>query len=127
MTGTNLHDPVIGVWGDVHLMQRREIPTAFLQRLGDPGYRLPDENPATATLDQARKWAQTYDELINFKRELLDLCYRYAERSEPSVAQAIRETDVVLLETQLSRFEQRRDYWKIRAAEMHGGRSRGPD
>jgi hypothetical protein len=108
-------------------MERREIPTAFLQRLGDPGYKLPDENLATATLDQARRWAQTYDELINFKRELLDLCHRHAERSEPQVARAIQETDVVLLEAQLSRFEQRRDYWKIRAAEMHGGRSRGPD
>ena len=55
-------------------MQRREIPSAFLQRLGDPG-----------------------------------------------------TTDVVLLEMQLSRFAQRRDYWKIRAAVMQGGRSRGPD
>ena len=108
-------------------MEKREIPTAFLQRLGDPGYRLQDENPATATLEQARTWARTYDELIKFKGELLDLCHRYANRSEPQVARAIRETDVVLLETQLSRFEQRRDYWKIRAAEMQGGRSRGPD
>jgi len=73
MTGTNLHGPVIGTW-ERHSMQRREIPSAFLQRLGDPG-----------------------------------------------------KTDVVLLEMQLSRFAQRRDYWKIRAAEMQGGRSRGPD
>src|SRR5438552_7472428 len=108
-------------------MQRREIPTAFLQRLGDPGYRLQDENPATASLEQARRWASTYDQLVKFKQELLDLCHRYAERSEPAVSRAIRETDVVLLEAQASRFEQRRDYWKIRAAEMQGGRSRGPD
>jgi hypothetical protein len=108
-------------------MQRREMSTAFLQRLGDPGYRLHGEDPATASLEQARRWDSTYSQLIQFKHELLDLCHRYAERAGPQVARAIRETDVVLLEAQLSRFEMRRDYWRIRAAEMQGGRSRGPD
>ena len=28
-------------------MQRREIPTAFLQRLGDPGYKLRGYAPVT--------------------------------------------------------------------------------
>ena len=108
-------------------MQKRELATAFLQRTGDPGYRLPGENPATATLDQARRWASRYEELIKFKRELLDLCARHADRSEPEVAHAIRETDIVLLETQVARYEQKRDYWQIRVAEMQGGRSRNPD
>jgi cob(I)alamin adenosyltransferase len=108
-------------------MQKRELATAFLQRTGDPGYRLPGENPATATLDQARRWARRYEELIKFKRELLEICARYAGRSEPEVAHAIRETDVVLLETQVARYEQKRDYWQIRVAEMQGGRSRSPD
>ncbi len=127
MTGTNLDDPVMGIWEEKCTMQRREMTTAFLQRLGDPGYRLQGENPATATLDQAHRWIATYDELIRFKHQLIDSCHQYAERAEPEVARAIRETDVVLLETQASRFELRRDFWKIRAAEMKGGRSRGPD
>ena len=109
-------------------MQRREVTTnAFLQRIADPGYRLQGENPATASLEDARNWAATYDELIKFKRELVDVCHRYAQRSQAEVSRAIRETDVILLEMQVSRFEQRRDYWTIRAAEMQGGRSRGPD
>ena len=108
-------------------MQRREMTMAFLQRLGDPGYRLHGENPATATLEQARRWVDTYDELIKFKRQLIGLSHEYAERAQPEVARAIRETDVVLLETQASRFELRRDFWKIRVAEMKDGRSRGPD
>ncbi len=81
-------------------MQRGEMTTAFPQRLGDPGYRLDGENPATATLDQAHRWVTTYDELIRFKRLLIGLCHQQAERAEPEVA---------------------------RAAEMKGGRSRGPD
>ena len=35
-------------------MQRRELSTAFLQRLGDPGYRLPGEDPTAAEVMRAR-------------------------------------------------------------------------
>jgi len=102
--------------------------TEFLQRLTDPGYRLQGENPATATLDDAHRWVRAYDDMVRFKRGLIDMCHRYAEQSDPEVARAIRETDVIMLETQLSRFEQKRDYWKIRAAEMSGnGRRGGPN
>ena len=70
----------------------------------------------------------TYDKLIKFKRELLELCQRYAEHAEPEVARAIKETDVILLEIQTSRFEQKRDFWKIRATELSGNGRRGaPD
>lgn len=105
--------------------RREQVATVFLQRFNDPGYRFIGENPATATLEQAHGWVKTYDKLVRFKRELLELCHRYAERSEPEVARAIRETDVILLEVQLSRFEQKRDYWKIRATELAGNGRRG--
>jgi hypothetical protein len=104
---------------------RRELATGFFQRLSDPGYRLHGENPSTANGRDARHWAETYDKLIQFKRELLDLCQRYAEHAEPEVARAIRETDMILLETQVSRFEQKRDYWKIRMTELSGNGRRG--
>jgi hypothetical protein len=42
------------------------------------------------------------------------LYQRYAEQAEPEVARAIRETDMILLKFQLSRFEQKRDYWRMR-------------
>jgi len=109
------------------MQNRREVPSGFFQRLTDPGYRLHDEDPSTATLERARKWADTYETLIRFKRELLDLCDRYASGSEPEVARAIRETDMIMLEMQLSRFELKRDYWRIRATELAGNGRRGGD
>ena len=58
----------------------------------------------------------------------MGLYQRYPEHAEPEVACAIRETDMILLEIQLSRFEQKRDYWKIRATEPSGNGRRGaPD
>jgi hypothetical protein len=107
------------------VQHRREVPSGFLQRLNDPGYRLHGEDPATATLDDARRWASIYNNLILFKRELLDLCHRFMEESDPEVARAIRETDIVMLEMQVSRFEQKRDYWTIRATELAGNGRRG--
>ena len=107
------------------MQHRHEIATGFLQRMNDPGYRLTDESPKTANLDDARRWAGTYETLIRFKRELLDLCHKFAGQSGPEVARAIRETDIILLEMQISRFEQRRDYWNIRAAELAGAGRRG--
>lgn len=109
------------------MQERRQVPSGFLQRLNDPGYKLQGENPSTATLDDARRWATTYDNLVRFKRELLELCQRYAEHSEPEVARAIRETDMILLEVQVSRFQQKRDYWRIRATELAGNGRRGGD
>ena len=107
------------------MQSRREVATGFLQRLNDPGYRLHGENPSTATVDDAKRWSATYEKLISFKHELLELCQRYAEQSEPEVARAIRETDMILLEVQLSRFHQKRDYWRIRATELAGNGRRG--
>ncbi len=98
--------------------RREQTATHFLQRLNDPGYRLQGENPATATYEQALHWAGTYDRLVQFKRELLELCHRHADKLDPDVARTIRDTDVILLEVQVSRFEQKRDYWQIRATEL---------
>ena len=107
------------------MQNRREVAASFIQRLNDPGYRLHGEDPATATVEDARRWSQTYDNLIAFKHELLELCHKYAEQSGPQVARAIRETDVILLEMQVSRFQQKRDYWKLRATELAGNGRRG--
>ena len=110
------------------MQNRSDVATGLLQRVNDPGYRLQGENPATATLADARRWSATYENLVRFKRDLLERCQRYAEQSGPEVARVSRETDVILLEIQASRFQQKRDYWKIRATELSGnGRRGGPD
>ena len=109
------------------MQHRREVESTFLQRLTDPGYRLHGENTATASLEDARRWAGIYDRLIEFKQELLDLCDELARQADPDVARAIRETDMIMLELQISRFQQKRDYWHLRATELAGNGRRGGD
>ena len=89
-------------------------------RLSDPSYRLEGENPATADVAHARHWLETYSRLVEFKRNLLAESQRFVEHSSPEVGRAIRESDMILLEVQLSRFEQKRDFWKLRATELAG-------
>ena len=99
---------------------RRDPAAGFLQRLNDPGYRLRGEDSSTASLADAQRWEKTYEALVSFKRELLDLCYKFVEQSDPEMVRAIQGTDIVLLETQASRFQERRDFWKMRASELAG-------
>ncbi len=99
---------------------RFETARVLLGRVSDPAYRLPGENPATADARQAQHWIRTYASLIDYKRQLLDLSQRFAESADADVGHAIRESDIILLEVQLSRFEQKRDYWTLRATELTG-------
>ncbi len=97
-----------------------ETAKVLVERLADPSYRLPGENPATADRSQARRWLETYERLVEFKRRLLTESQRFASDASPEVGHAIRESDIILLEVQLSRFEQKRDFWKLRATELAG-------
>jgi len=106
------------------MQNRQEVAMGFLLRMGDPAYRLEGENAATTNVDEARRWGATYERLIEFKKAMLHLAHRFADDSEPEVAHAIRDADIILLEMQMSRFQARRDYWKIREAELTG-RKRG--
>jgi hypothetical protein len=60
--------------------------------------------------------------LIGFKRELLERTYRFIDESNVDAARAMKENDLILFEIQLSRFEQRRDFWHMRASELAGER-----
>ena len=95
---------------------------SLAQRLRDPAHGPTGEDLPTRNLKQAQHWARVYEKLIEFKHEVLERTYRFTEESEAEVTRAMRETDIILLEAQLSRFEQRRDYWILRATELAGER-----
>ncbi|HZQ49099.1 MAG TPA: hypothetical protein VFB69_02210 [Candidatus Dormibacteraeota bacterium] len=99
-----------------------ETAKVLLERLSDPSYRLPGEDPATADLAQARHWLETYDRLVGFKRDLLDRSRQFSAEASPEVGRVLQESDIILFEVQLSRFEQKRDFWKLRATELNGRR-----
>jgi hypothetical protein len=101
-------------------MDTFETARILVQRLTDPSHRIAGEDPATHDVAVARRCLANYERLIEGKKRLLEACQRFAAESPPEVAQAIRESDIIMLEVQLSRFEQKRDYWRLREAELSG-------
>jgi hypothetical protein len=95
-----------------------ETARVLVQRICDPSHRLGGEDPATRDLNSARRMLTNYERLIEHKTALLRTCDRFAAESPPEVAHAIRESDIILLEVQLSRLEQKRDSWKLRTTEL---------
>ena len=101
-------------------MDAFETARILVQRLTDPSHRIAGEDPGTRDVNSARRSLANYERLIQVKKGLIEACERFAVDSPPEVAQAIRESDIILLEVQLSRFEQKRDYWRLREAELAG-------
>jgi hypothetical protein len=94
----------------------------LVERVSDPAHRLEGEDPVTADLARSRQWCAAYQRIVDYKLQLLDMSRRFVDVSDPVVGQAIRESDIILIEVQLSRFEQKRDYWKLRVSELAGRR-----
>jgi hypothetical protein len=104
------------------LRDNLETARILIERLTDPSYRFEGENPATADVGQARRWRDAYQAVCDYKTQLLEQSRQFADAASPEVGRAIRESDIILLEVQLSRFEQKRDYWKLRVTELNGRR-----
>ncbi|HEX2710979.1 MAG TPA: hypothetical protein VHM88_01985 [Candidatus Acidoferrales bacterium] len=107
------------------MWHRRRGAGSVVQRLDGPGYRLPGENPAATSLDVAVRWAQTYGSLTTFERQLLEQCQKVVQESGPDGTDAIWDSDLIQLEVQASRFQLKRDFWRLRATELAGSERHG--
>jgi hypothetical protein len=88
------------------------------QRLVDPGYRLPGEDPASTSPADARRWADVYKQLTMVKEKVLEGGYRDLTTFLPEVSRELKENDMVVLETQLARCRQRLEFWQLRLKEI---------
>lgn len=96
----------------------------MLRRAGDPSRRLAGEVD-TDRPDDARHWAQVYEELVAFKTELVGLVESKlavtSEDGRPEVTQ-----DLEILRAELGRLRARRDHWNQRLEELTHDESEGP-
>jgi hypothetical protein len=71
--------------------------------------------------DDARLWIQVYLELIEYKRRLLSTTREtLATMAEGPARREVAETDLVILESEVSRFTRRLEFWKRRLTESVG-------
>jgi hypothetical protein len=99
--------------GDQSGYQRAAEEAADLDRL------LLGEDPKTKQLDDAQHWRRVYQELLDFKLDLLKSTYqRLADMALDDARTEVRHTDQLVLEAESKRFERRLSFWKKRCQDL---------
>lgn len=95
-------------------------------RGADPERTLVGENPATASLEEARWWFKVYAELTELEEHLLDDFASTVGRMATDARNEAMETNLPVIESQLRRFKHRRGYWstRVRALQSQGERGK---
>ncbi|MBO0685980.1 MAG: hypothetical protein J2P45_22770 [Candidatus Dormibacteraeota bacterium] len=71
--------------------------------------------------EDARVWIQVYLELIEYKRRLLSTTQEtLATMPEGPARREVAETDLVILQSEVTRFTRRLEFWKRRLSEAQG-------
>lgn len=85
----------------------------------DPEHRLPGEVEAEQSLlsDDALHWRRVYQELVDFKRDLLTTVEEREQEADPPITHEI-DNDLEVLRAELDRLERRKHFWQDRARQL---------
>jgi DNA-binding CsgD family transcriptional regulator len=81
---------------------------------------LEGEDPATIYKQDARHWIAVYRQMISFKDDLLKRMRAQADTLPAAGRQDVMENDVAVIETQLTRYQRRIEFWFDRQWELEG-------
>ena len=95
-------------------------PTTFASPVGDePPPPLEGEHLETTHWEDAHHWISIYSDLLEFKRGILDQVRRDLAKLTPD-AQKAAESDLKIVEGQMTGYQQRLDLWSQRVRDLHG-------
>ena len=78
--------------------------------------------PATASLTDARYWAQVYTEILTMEEQVLDRVRRLMSAQSAQVQHEVELTNLPVIVAQVERFRQRLSYWSARVDQLNHGR-----
>ena len=85
----------------------------------DPDRLLPGEDPASPYPDEAPKWGEVYEELLRFKKRLLGVAEEtLSELHDKPARREVVDTDRIVLQAEVDRFQRRLSFWQRRLAEL---------
>ena len=92
------------------------------EEAADPDRLLPGEDPNSHYLDDAERWVEVYEELLNFKNRLLEVAEDTLQglHDKPARREVI-ETDRMVLQAEVERFHRRLSFWQRRLSELRSG------
>ena len=76
------------------------------------------EDPATASLMEARHWVAVYSHLVNLEQELFDVLARMIPSMPGEAREEAQRTNLPIIASQVERFRHRLDFWQKRRAEL---------
>lgn len=88
--------------------------------MAQPDRLLEGEDPRTIYKQDARHWIAVYRQMISFKDELLHRTRAEADRLPQAGRRDVMENDVAFIESQLSRYQRRIEFWFDRQWELEG-------
>jgi len=89
-------------------------------RGGENSIGMDDEpDPATATLEQARFWRNTYSEILTMEEAVLDHIHQLMAGQSPEARREVELTNVPVVVAQVVRFRARRGIWDA-LVRIHG-------
>jgi hypothetical protein len=90
----------------------------------DPDRLLEGENPSTTDIEDAVHWIRVYEDLLLFKRRLLEGAGEVAPEMDEEAREEVGKTDLTILAAEAARLERRLRFWRDRADELRGRRNR---
>jgi hypothetical protein len=89
------------------------------EEAADPDRLLPGEDPGTPYLDDAEKWVEVYQELLQFKKRLLGVAEdALKDLDDKPARKEVVDTDRIVLEAEVQRFQRRLAFWTERRSEL---------
>lgn len=79
---------------------------------------LDGEDPATPYADDAEHWVRVYAELLDYKKQVMDISREAIEEMDRRAAREIQVTDMQVIATEAERFGRRLEFWRRRMEEL---------
>ncbi len=77
-----------------------------------------EEDPRTATLDQARYWHQIYKEILAMEEKVMERIQELMAKQSPQARREVELTNVPVVAAQADRFRERLGFWSHRVSEL---------
>ncbi|HEV3233954.1 MAG TPA: hypothetical protein VG329_05355 [Candidatus Dormibacteraeota bacterium] len=92
---------------------------AAAMRGGDPHQTMNGEaDIGTASLEEALFWAGVYREILAMEEKVMERIRQLMSAQSPRVREEVELTNVPVIASQVARFRQRHDYWKLKVSQL---------
>ncbi|MEA2646231.1 MAG: hypothetical protein QOE92_1314 [Chloroflexota bacterium] len=81
---------------------------------------------AGASLDEARFWRDTYEEILRMEVQVMARVHDLMSRATPAVRREVEMSNVPVIAAQVDRFRYRHQFWAGRVADLAPGSANAP-